>query len=101
MFARVNTFLGKPELLDAEAKRYESEAVKTLGARLGFKGSFFLADRQSGKYMIITLWDTLGHLQESTESGNLLRARSAQASGTVAPPIVEVFDVAVKPYYIP
>ena len=80
MFARVSTFEGSPEQVD-ELSRYAREQVlPTLEGLDGFNGILGLADRQSGKVLAVTLWESEQALRESEESANQLRDEAAEAA---------------------
>ena len=81
MYARVSTFEGPPEQLD-ELLRHAREQVLP-GARQeeGFKGMIALGDRQSGKTLGITFWESEEAMRASEEDADRLREESAEASG--------------------
>ena len=81
MFARVSTFQG-PSDQTAEGIRVAREQILP-AARLmdGFKGIYLLYDRESGKSLSVTLWETEADMLASEEAANRVRARSAEASG--------------------
>lgn len=81
MFARVSTFQGPPDQT-AEGIRVAREQILP-AARLmdGFKGIYLLYDRESGKSLSLTLWETETDMRASEEAANRVRAQSAEASG--------------------
>ena len=87
MFARVSTFQGPPDQT-AEGIRLAREQILP-AARLmdGFKGIYLLYDRESGKSLSVTLWETEADMQASEEAASRVRAQSAEVSGD------EVIDV--------
>lgn len=79
MHARVSTYQANdPEaLLDGfRSVTGELEQVD------GFSHAMFLVDRESGKAMSITVWDTEDALNASVEKAKDLRQRGTQPSGT-------------------
>ena len=95
MFARVSISQGSPERID-ESIRLMRETIIPQGRKMqGFKGSYLLVDRKTGKQMGIALWETEADLNASTERANRLRAQYVQAA-TTQPPKVEVYEVAVQ-----
>jgi heme-degrading monooxygenase HmoA len=48
----------------------------------GFSHAMFLVDRESGKAMSITVWDSEDALNASVEQADQLRQRGTQPSGT-------------------
>ena len=81
MFARVSTFQGPPDQT-AEGIRLAREQILP-AARLmdGFKGIYLLFDRESGKSLSVTLWETEADMQASEEAAGKVRAQSAETSG--------------------
>jgi heme-degrading monooxygenase HmoA len=82
MHARISTFQfqGPPDQLD-EGLRYAREnIVPPLRQMDGFKGVIALLDRQSGKTLSVTLWESEQAMRASEEDANQLRQESAEAS---------------------
>jgi len=95
MFARVTMTEGSPAGID-EAIRFMGETVLPEARKMkGFKGSYLLVDRKTGKQMGVTLWETEADLNTSTEAANRLRAQYVRAA-TAQPPKVETYEVAVQ-----
>jgi heme-degrading monooxygenase HmoA len=86
MHARMSIFEGSPDKID-EALRQAREAVLPQAKEMdpGFKGIIALADRQSGKMVGITFWESEEAMRATEEGANRLREESAEAGGgTVA-----------------
>ena len=95
MFARVSIVEGSPAGID-EATRFMRETVAPEAKKMrGFKGSYLLVDRKTGKQMGIALWETEADLDASAEAAKRLRAQYVQAA-TAQPPKVEVYEVAIQ-----
>ena len=58
MFARVITFQGVPGSVDGPIRFALKAATKDLGNLPGFLGIFDLADRESGRAVTVSLWET-------------------------------------------
>ena len=81
MYARVSVLEGPPEQVD-EGVRQAKEVVLPRGRQIeGFKGMIALADRQSGKTLGITFWESEEAMRTSEEEANRLREESAEAGG--------------------
>ncbi len=92
--ARVSVLEGSPESLD-EGIRYSQENVLPKARELqGWKGYISLADRDSGRFKLITLWDSVDSLQASEEQANQLRKQAAEGGGETILG-VERYEVAV------
>ena len=81
MFARVSTFNGLPENVDRVAKLVRAEILPAARKMRGFKAVISYADRQTGKIVAITFWESEEALRESETPANDLRARTAESSG--------------------
>ena len=83
MFARVSTFQGSVDQT-AEGIRVAREQIVPV-ARLqdGFRGIFILFDRESGRSLSITLWETEEDMHASEEAALRARTESAEAAGEV------------------
>ncbi len=95
MFARVSTFQGQPDQT-AEGIRVAREQILP-AARLqeGFRGIYLLFDRESGRSLSITLWETEEDLRASEEAANRARSESAAAAGDMVIG-VERYEVALE-----
>ena len=96
MYARVSTYQGPPDQID-EGVRYAQENILPRVQEVdGFEGVYFLVDRQSGKALTITLWESEEALRGSEEEANRLRSESAEA-GSQEVMGVERYEVAISP----
>jgi heme-degrading monooxygenase HmoA len=77
MFARVSTYRGDADRL-LEGFRNVSEP---LGAIEGFSHAYFMVDRESGKAMSITIWQSEEALRASVAKADELRRQGAEAGG--------------------
>jgi heme-degrading monooxygenase HmoA len=77
MFARVSTYRGDGDrLLQGFA-----EVTGPLEAIDGFSRAYFMVDRESGKGMSITVWESEEALNASAAKADELRSRGAEAGG--------------------
>jgi heme-degrading monooxygenase HmoA len=77
MYARVSTYSGDGDrLLDGFA-----DLTEPLAAIDGFSHAYFMVDRESGKGMSITIWESEEALNASVEKANELREKGAAAGG--------------------
>ena len=85
MHARVSIFEGPPDMID-ESLRHAREVILPQAKEMdpGFKGIIALTDRQSGKLLGITFWESEEAMRATEEGANRLREESAEAGrGTV------------------
>jgi heme-degrading monooxygenase HmoA len=91
MHARVSIYHGN------EPDTFE-EGLKGVAPQLesidGFSHALFLIDRESGKAMSITVWDSEAALKASAERANQLRQQATQPSGASIDS-VEQYEVAM------
>jgi len=88
MHARVSLYeAGSGADVDSAMQRFE-DALKDLKQLDGHQGATLLVDRNSGKAVTITYWDTEDHLQASVEAANKLRKQASDAGG------LSILDVA-------
>jgi heme-degrading monooxygenase HmoA len=94
MHARMSILEGPTDQVD-EGMRYVREQVLPLMQQQdGFKGFIVLNDRQSGKIIGVSFWESEQAMQASEEVGNRTRSESAETvGGTVAG--VERYEVGV------
>ncbi|MEX1135195.1 MAG: hypothetical protein WED83_10165 [Acidimicrobiia bacterium] len=92
MFARVSTFQGTAEGV-AQSLTRTTDVLERAKALAGFKGMYYLVDRESGKGMSVTLWESESDLQASVDAANQIRSEEAAADGSEIL-AVEHFEVA-------
>jgi heme-degrading monooxygenase HmoA len=73
MHARVNTFDGKPEDFDAAMKQVREKVLPAARQIPGFAGMISLGDRQTGRAIGITLWESEEALRASEEAATAVR----------------------------
>jgi hypothetical protein len=79
--ARVSRVDGDPERVD-DATRESRETILPRARELaGWNGILSLADRKTGRAVLITLWDSTESMRASEERADELRRASAEAGG--------------------
>jgi heme-degrading monooxygenase HmoA len=97
MFARMSTIEGKAETVE-EGIRHFKENVMPGGNKMpGFKKALLMVNRQTGKSVGITFWDSEKNLRASSEAADKLRARAAEVAGMNKAPSVEIYEVVIQP----
>ena len=85
MYARISTLEGSPEHIDEGLRHVRENVLPQIQQQEGFQGMVALADRQSGKTLGITFWESEEALKASEEAADRLREDSAEAmSDTIA-----------------
>ncbi len=94
MYARVNTFEGPADRVE-EGVRYMQEQVVPWGRGIdGYKGTIGLVDRDSGKTIGITLWESQDKMLASEQEATRIRNEATEAM-QAEKPTVERYEVAV------
>jgi heme-degrading monooxygenase HmoA len=94
VFARVWTFTGTSDEVDEPIRQVRENVLPRTEQLDGFKGAYFLVDRQNGKSLTVTLWESEEAVRASEEAVNSLRSELADALGTQMVG-VERYEVAV------
>jgi hypothetical protein len=79
--ARVNSFEGSPDSIDESVSKIREETLPTLRELEGNVGLIGLADRNNGRVLGITLWESADALRKSEHEGDRLRAQAAESGG--------------------
>ena len=81
MHARVSKLEGLPDQVDELGRTVAEWVAPSLSEMKGFHGILVLADRQSGKVELVTLWESEEAMHQSEEDADQLRGASARAAG--------------------
>jgi hypothetical protein len=95
MWARVTTIEGSPDQADIAIKLVEENVIPTAKQWQGFSGGWWLLDRDSGRMMAVTLWDSQETLNASAESATTLRTDTTEELGSKIVS-VESYEVVAK-----
>ncbi len=99
MYARVNEFSGTIEQLEESLR--DTEAIsRNLDTIPGSLGMYYLVDREGGKALAITPWETEEALRASEMAAADIREQTSRAEGTT---IVSVgrYEVAANTARVP
>ena len=81
MYARVSKLEGPPEQVNELGRIVAEWVAPSLTEMEGFRGILTLADRQSGKVEVVTLWESEQAMRQSEEEADQLRGETARAAG--------------------
>jgi heme-degrading monooxygenase HmoA len=95
MFARVSTFQGSPDQTAESISVAREQILPAARLQDGFRGIYILFDRETGRSLSITLWETEEDLRASEEAALRARTESAAAAGEVVLG-VERYEVALR-----
>lgn len=93
MFARVQTFHQPADKLDALATLVQDQLAAAQPP--GLKGFQYLIDRDTGKALLISFWDSEEDLRQLEASNASTRERVKEEAG-VESPTAEVFEVTLQ-----
>ena len=95
MYARVTTIQGAPAKMDDAKGHTQEQTLSQLQEMEGFKGFVALGDRNSGKLIGVSFWESEEALRATDEAVPSVRSAAAEAAGgTVAS--VEKYEVFVN-----
>ena len=95
MHARVTTIEGSPDRMDDAERHIQEQTLPQLQKMEGFKGFIALGDRQSGKMLGVSFWESEEALRATHEATSSVRSGAAEAAdGIVAG--VEQYEVFVN-----
>ena len=94
MFARVSTFTGASDQVDEAVRQVREDVLPRTEQLDGYKGAYLLVDRENGKSLAVTFWESEEAMRESEEATSTLRSEIADALGTQMIG-VERYEVAV------
>ncbi len=94
MFARVNAGQAETGQL-AGLIKFSEEGLPAFREAAGFKGFYLLADRQSGKLMTISLWDSEDDLRQLEARAAQVRKEASSQVGMASPP-VDIYEVVLQ-----
>ena len=95
MYARVTTIQGAPAKMDDAKGHTQEQTLSQLQEMEGFKGFVALGDRNSGKLIGVSFWESEEALRATDEAVVPVREGAAEATGgTVAS--VEEYEVFVN-----
>jgi heme-degrading monooxygenase HmoA len=93
VFARIGTWQGSPDELERWISRAREEVKPAIQQDRGLSAVYWLVDREAGKGLIVTLWDS-GEAMAASEASRARRqtATSAATGATVTTDRYEVVD---------
>jgi heme-degrading monooxygenase HmoA len=95
MFAQVNSVQTATDKL-AGLVKWAEERLPAFRDTPGFKGLYLLADRQSGKIVTISLWDSEDDLRQNNEARGAQARREASSELGIASAPVDIYEVVLQ-----
>lgn len=92
MFARVTQFDVRPERLQEGNRAVEEHLIPALRMQTGYSGGLLLASPESGKMILVSLWENEQMMHATDEAAHWFRVFGAEAfEGSVTD--VETYEV--------
>jgi heme-degrading monooxygenase HmoA len=96
MYARMSILEGPSDQVDEGMRHLREHVLPQLQQQDGYKGFVVFSDRQSGKIIGVSLWESEQAMQDSEEVGDRTRSESAEAGGATVVGVeryeVELFE---------
>ena len=96
MFARLTIVQVKIDKLDETIKIYEDSVVSAAKSQKGFQGAYLLTDRNTGKGISCTLWDSEEDAVANEQSGYYQEQIGTFKDVFTATPVQEGYEVSVQ-----
>ena len=81
VFARTFTIEGRRERFDSFARAGQEKVIPALRRLDSFAGLLVLANRQNGKILVVTLWESEEALRGGEDASHWFRAFGAEVTG--------------------
>jgi heme-degrading monooxygenase HmoA len=94
MHARMFAFEGSPEEIEAAIALAQEQILPLERQMPGFRGLILLSDKEAGRLVSLSLWESEEQMRQSEESARTIVRLSAQSVGGKRVSI-EPFDVAL------
>jgi heme-degrading monooxygenase HmoA len=94
VYARSTTIQAQPSSIDAGVAQIRDAVMPALQDVDGCVGLSLLADKQTGRCIVTTSWETEEAMRASAERVKPIRDQAAQAFGGIGSPMVEEWEIA-------
>jgi len=81
MFARIGTWQGSPDELERWISRAREQVKPSVQQDPGLKAAYWLVDRQGGKGLIVTIWESEEAMRSSEQARARRQAVTSAATG--------------------
>jgi heme-degrading monooxygenase HmoA len=95
VYARSTTIQAQPSSIDAGVAHIRDAVMPRLQEVDGCVGLSLLADKQTGRCIMTTSWETEEAMRASAEGVKPVRDQAAQAFGGIGSPTIEEWEIAV------
>ena len=81
MFARIGTWQGSPDELERWISRAREQVKPSVQQDPGLEAAYWLVDRQGGKGLIVTIWESEEAMRSSEQARARRQAVTSAATG--------------------
>ncbi len=96
MFARLTSVQVKIDKLDETIKIFEDSIISEAKLQKGFQGAYLLTDRNTGKGISCTIWDSEEDAVANEQSGYYQEQVDKLKEFFAGPPTREGYDVSIQ-----
>jgi heme-degrading monooxygenase HmoA len=96
MFARLTRVQMSIDKLDETVKIFKESVVPAAKAQKGHRGGYLLTDRETGRGVAITLWDSEDDANANEQSGYYQEQLGKFKDYFTAPPVREGYEVSLQ-----
>jgi heme-degrading monooxygenase HmoA len=97
MYAKLVTIEGQQaSSMDEAIAQFRDRSVRAMKGEPGWRGAYLLVDREAGKGVAISLWESLEALEATERVAARFRETAARTSGAAEPARMEAFEVVVQ-----
>jgi len=96
MFARFLSIKTKTHRIDEAAMLFEESVIPLCRNQKGFKRAYYLAERETGKCLLITFWESKEDMLATEESRFFQEQLVKFMNFFKEPPIREAYEVIVR-----
>ena len=96
MYARMTTFSIPLSKSEKAIDIYKNSIIPVAEKQAGFAGAYFLVNKNVGKFISITMWDTMENAVSNQKSGYFQEQIDKFSDLQLDNPEIEGFEVAAK-----
>jgi heme-degrading monooxygenase HmoA len=96
MFARATFGEAPPERVDEMIHEVMEHVLPAVRMQDGFKGGMILVERESGKVLTVSLWESEQAMDATEEAAHWFRVFSAEAAAGRLETVVEKYEVVLS-----
>ena len=96
MFARLTAVTAEKDKIDEIIKIFADNIVPDAKSQKGYRGIYLLTNRETGKGVAISIWDSEEDATANEQSGYYQEQVGKVASFFTSPPVLDGYEVSVQ-----